>query len=352
VIGKATSPSRAYFSLLGCTGREEFENRVVDLVQRAWSDYGARPLPVRLNKIAPRFQVRALPQSASFHGEASINFDQQAGEFVISLGSRCNVDSRKQISLWQGDFERRRRLRFTYAHELAHRFCFVGDSSSWLRAIHLIARELQGVERSRVLRILCPLEEAICNSIASRLLVPDLDLQRFIARWGGKVAPCFDFFSLVTAGASDFEISRECFLGALKDAAERGVIELGGNFFSVLVHDSDRKGKSRSPRCRPRVMFPIVGVASDLGTVLPPFPGMAVSVLGSEIADLIATEAAADKYSDSIMSIPILLKVRQAQDIPVSSREVLVDFRFRGWWHTWSQHGARRTTLIWGQLES
>ncbi|MEA2558946.1 MAG: IrrE N-terminal-like domain [Acidobacteriota bacterium] len=346
----ALSPSRAYFSALGCAGRNDFESRVVDLVQRAWSGYGCRPVPVRLNKIAPHFQVRALPRSISSHGEASINFDQQAGEFVISLGSRCNVDSRKQIPLWQGDFERRR-LRFTYAHELAHRFCFVGENSSWLRAIHLIARGLQGTERSRVVRILGPLEEAICNTVASRLLVPDLYLQEFIGRWGGKVDPCGDFFSLVTVGAHDFEVSRECFLGAIKDASERGVIELGRNFFSVVVHESDRKGRSRSPRWLPRVMFPIVGVASQLGTVLPPFPGMAVSGLGSEIAELINKSTTSDKGCGSIGSIPLILKVRQLQKVETQSREILVDFRFHGWWRTWSQQERRRTILVWGQLE-
>jgi hypothetical protein len=201
-----------YLQLLGAASTKDFEDQVVGAVTQALCGHPRSGLQVRLSKVARDFNIRPLPEFIPGAHDGEITFQQPPGEFVIKL---CNAD---------GNSLRARaaepRMRFTYAHEFAHRFFFVHVGDKWERALHVVTSNLDTAERMRHRITLRRIEEGLCNRIARRLLIPDefLDVN-WPADWLSEGEKFFDLLSVV---AGSLGVSRDCLLVRLQDIAPEG----------------------------------------------------------------------------------------------------------------------------------
>ena len=114
----------------------------------------------------------------------------------------------------------RTRLRFTYAHEIAHRFFYVSVGTAWRRARDLATERLRLPEQMEQRITLGRLEERLCNKIAARVLIPDswisnsCDLQEWFA-------DTERFCEKLSNQAKSLGVSRDCLMIRLRETESR-----------------------------------------------------------------------------------------------------------------------------------
>jgi hypothetical protein len=202
------SPQKKYLRLLGAPNVKALEDRIVETLLGAVRERDAgQRLPVRLSSVAKRFSIAPRPQLAHGAHDGQLEYEERSGRFVITL---CTPFPERPFR----EQPNRTRMRFTYAHEVAHRFFFVPESGRWRRARDLATSNLPITEEMKQTITLSRIEEGLCNSIARRVLIPDVELDEVnLDEWFSKGK---DFVHLLTATARQFGVSRDCLLVRLQ----------------------------------------------------------------------------------------------------------------------------------------
>ena len=203
---------KKYLKLLGAGSPKDLEEQIVRTVVRALRGGPKSTLPVRLSRVARQFKIRPRPESIPGAHDGEITFEAPPGEFVIKL---CAEDGGVR-----SDPSVEARMRFTYAHEFAHRFFYVESGETWERALNVVTKDLEIVEQMRHRITLRNTEEGLCNRIARRLLIPDDFLAENYST-GIWFALGEAFFTQLSAVARSLGVSRDCLLVWLQDVAEK-----------------------------------------------------------------------------------------------------------------------------------
>jgi hypothetical protein len=161
------------------------------------------------------------------------------------------------------------RLRFTYAHEVGHRFCFVIDNGDWRRAIQIVVSRLSGAARIRSLRTLTMLEERLCNDVAARLLIPDTLLARVVEAAACKCGQS-SLTDIVLSVTRTFHVTNHCAMVRLEKAVRRGVLHTADGLCVFLLGYRPEHGRVIR---KPAVMTSIIPKLLAGRKVRGAFPG-------------------------------------------------------------------------------
>lgn len=315
-----------YFALLGAVDRKELEDRIISdiatAVREEWGQGGA--LPIRLSSVAARFKIRPKPQLIAGSHDGEIEFDEHQAEFVIRL---CTPRQDATIS----ELGKHPRFRFTYAHEVAHRFFFVPWNGSWKRALDIITADLHDASQLKEKITLRRLEEGLCNNIARRVLVPDELIAKYcnVREWFNTEER---FFEKLSDAARRFGVSRDCLLLRLEksfvhDGLERNcAIVIGSSAGNVTA-----KGRY-TLRVRNGILPSRVG-----GTEVGYYPGIQAEKLGDQAYQFVVENLAAGD--------PVAGRVRVPLRIGDHPARLLT-----GWWRLLG-HDDEKRMMIWGQLD-
>ncbi len=228
------SAQTRYLQLLKAPSIKALEDRVVDILLEAVRQRRtSQKLPVRLSTVANRFSILPKPKLASGIPDGQIDYETGGGHFVITL---CTPFPERPLK--EQPF--RTRMRFTYAHEVAHRFFFVSERGTWTRARDVVTSSLPPAEELRQKITLGRIEESLCNSIARRVLIPDEGLREIDPEHWFRRG--HDFFQCLTTAAKRFGVSRDCLIVRLQSKTvnapriafligrSRGTVLRRGNF--------------------------------------------------------------------------------------------------------------------------
>lgn len=317
-IYTGSSKSR-YLSLLDGQSVQEVENRIVSCIESALEERQCRIPPVRLSPIARAFAIDPRPCLVPIQHDGEIIFDESRQNFAIRLRQPESPMTLEELAA-------NPRYRFTYAHEMAHRFLFVKHGQTWRRALDLATEDLDPASRLREKITLSRIEEGLCNSIARRILIPDSFLYEHcpLDRWfyqGSK------FYSLLTRAARICKVSRDVMLVRL----EKWPHVNKGAYFAIIVDRSVGAITSRGKRML-RAMTGIFPSRTH-GEL---YPGMPLDDLGSEIVQF-ASKAIATKDS-VVRDFRLNLLLRGNDSICAL-----------GWWRPLAR-GDR--FMMWGSLEN
>jgi hypothetical protein len=308
--------------------------------------------PVRLSKVVNSFDIEPIPRFDPSVAEGRLHFDQAQNRFVITLGMNgATCWSHDTGELFNGvraaceDPLLTRRLRFTYAHEVAHRFCFFKEEEQWTRALKAAVLNESSVpvtDRRRLeLR-----EEHLCNRVAGRLLVPRNILREFFDhRMSGSTdSSFFDFHQEIKRAADLFDVSQDCLLVQLQKAAERGQVDLPPNLCAFSLRFSDRTGPNL--RATRALRIQIALLPSHVGGVRLRriFPGLAVRHLGPSVTSWITDLAKSDiKTRSGELKVPLVLQTN-------CDGHSTQDFKFSGWWKSnyRTKQNIPEALLMWG----
>ena len=269
---------RQYFSFLGVSNLSTLEDlTVADLLTAIRARNAQLPPPIRLKKTAKDFLIDPRPEIVQGYHNGELRFDSRSGLFRITL---CCHDPSISLRELGGDL----RYRFTYAHEIAHRFFFIQKDNGWLRAIDLAADAAGPVERIRRRVYLTRLEEGACNRIAARVLIPD----EFIVRY--KLLDALsdqgpNFYRTLTHFARKFGVSRECLLVRLREEL-RETESFRKNSGCILLIGYSR-GLTRTSHFKPRIRLAVNPAAIGGIRLRKLYPGMGLEGLGKYASDLI-----------------------------------------------------------------
>jgi hypothetical protein len=351
---KRLTPQRRYLELLDASSIADLEERIVDDIQSAVTTKSGEELPVRLSRIAQLFSVDPKPLFDTKIPLGQISYDPEIGNFVIRLGlsefersHRNKGDTLyEEVMSAQDDPIMTRRLRFTYAHELAHRFLFVRQNDAWVRAVEAACRAKRATAAAAEIRRLKTVEEQLCDRIAGRLLVPPDRLKAHLEKrfaTGGTI----DFADTVEQLADKFAVSRECMLVQIQRALRKGVLSSPGEFCALLIRESRRKGTGSIGYKKLRVEVSIMPPQIQDGEASPWFPGIAVEELGKEFLEFVqSVQSNPDRMSGDIRLQVKILKKAVSRD---EERKAFLD----GWWRS-SGRKTRYSSapiLIWGKLQ-
>jgi hypothetical protein len=332
IQSRSLTAHRRYLSLLGTSSIGDLEESIVTRVLRQIRQGGQLALaPVRLSQVVDDFDIEPVPRFDSSIKHGRLDYDQSQNRFVISLPPRKELHYRlRSADLFTRrqscteDLELTRRLRFTYAHEVAHRFCFFRKDEQWIRAVSaaVIRKTASAVTRRLELN-----EEQLCNRVAGRLLVPEDILtehiqQRLLLEAGTSF---LDFHKELRSTANMFQVSEDCVFLQLLKASERGKIILPPNFCAFSLRFSDRTGASQRVERTFRIQLALLPKDIDGSGLRRIFPGMPGKNLGhvfsSWLSDLRKFGA---KKESGPLEIPIVLR-----KVGEFSNE---EFFFSGWW--------------------
>lgn len=204
-----------YLGALSARSFKELEDRTVNELLSAWrtSVNGRTKLPVTLSAFIDKFQICPRPLVVQGQQDGEIAFDYSAGQFLIRLYS---VSPRMPLKTLA---QLHPRMRFTYAHEVAHRFCYVLRDGEWKRAQEVATADLDHATQLKHRITLSGREEGFCNSVARRILIPAEFIQSIctIEEWFAR-GP--GFFSALSDSARQFGVSRHCLLVRLQRELE------------------------------------------------------------------------------------------------------------------------------------
>jgi hypothetical protein len=272
-----SSGRRQFLNLLEAPDLQTLEDRIVGQVVGSLREMKIdEMLPIRLSRVAPQFSVRPTPEYISGSHDGEIRYDQETRLFIIRLC--CD---RGQLPL--DDVRQLPRLRFTYAHEMAHRFFFVQKAQGWIRALEAVTVALKPSLRLQELVTLSRIEEGLCNNIARRLLIPDKLLESHcpLSDWFGAGE---QLFQLLTREARAFGVSRQCLLVRLQKAADGDLVKLGGPNCLILVGTTRGAITSRGPMKLRVVTAILPHILEDL-EIRRAHPGLGCEKLGEEVYD-------------------------------------------------------------------
>ena len=314
------SSKRSYLGLLGAKTTHEVEARIVHQIAAALAESGKNTIPLRLSTVARGFSILPVPQFVSIDHDGEIAFDEKIARFVIRLRRPEQPTSMRSLGS-------NPRYRFTYAHEMAHRFFFVEHGGTWKRALDVATAGLDLASRLREKITLSRIEEGMCNSVARRILIPDSFLSTHcpLDEWFSEGSK---FFSLLTSAARSCCVSRDVLLLRLEKSRSFD----GG--FAMIIGFSTGPVIHRGRRLL-RVLSGLLPSGEE-SNGLAIYPGIPVQDLGLEMVQF-AAEA-----------------VRSADSV---TREFRLPLRksngnlsaIAGWWRSL---GKDERFIMWGRLEA
>jgi hypothetical protein len=338
------SRRREYFSSLGIYDKHSYEDAVVRRLLDAVDHIAERRFPLKLSRVAHEFLIDPTPRLAIGSQAGGITFDSESQRFVITLfqGSQEVAGTQTLDALTAS-----KRLRFAYAHEVAHRFFFVQNGSIWTRAIQQVTAGLSLAARMRTIRVLNRLEEGMCNNIARRVLVPDHELV-------STVAPSIiaelcqnrgQLFGLLDAVARQFGVSRDFLFVRLQRAVDAKMFPVDVPV-AAFIFGYSRGSVSDKSAWKLRVRVPLLPLKADGRPLKRLYPGIDITVLGPAIANFVSDALEGDR-EDGIVRIPIRLC-----EISGDGGHRGVKAELSGWWHILGQKSGRegRRVALWGRL--
>jgi hypothetical protein len=325
-----------YLKMLRADTVKDLEEQFVSTLLEHLSDQILnQSLPIRLSKIAPKLQIQSRPQFINGFHDGELRFDAAKQKFIINL---CNPESAVQ--------ERSlRRQRFTYAHEMAHRFFFVPDENQgWTRAIDLTTAAVTADSKLQTRRRLNDIEEPLCNRIAQRVLMPD-DLLSSRC----KLHDWFDgeqnFYESLSGTANDFGISRECLIVGMGDAIKRKILKFdaGWSWCLFILNRSqgliNRRGKEAL-----RISVNIFPREVDGQLIRAPYPYCEVRYLGREAEEFFGKAFVQPQPSGGRVDLTLSLTLIKPKGAGVSGRLL-------GWWRSYGMGSNEfRRICVWGLL--
>jgi hypothetical protein len=331
---KLIAAESRYLRLLGATNIKKLEEQVISTILSGIDNQiKQRSLPIRLSKIAASFLIQPVPQRIQGSHDGELNYDQDKNSFVIKL---CSPNAREEQA-------RTKRDRFTYAHEMAHRFFFLEHAErGWIRALDLSTENLSASQALLDRWHLNNLEESLCNRIARRVLIPDtLLLERCrLDQWFSGEHTLYRHLSKT---ANDFGVSRECLIVGISSAIRRKVIEATDSVVLMVI------GKTTGPINRRGKEALRVSVCSFPKRFLEypvdaPFPGFELRRFGSEAEEFFERAITNPAESHGEISIPISLKSKRSEQTVPTPRLV-------GWWNSYGGlNPGHRKLCVWGKL--
>jgi hypothetical protein len=319
------SPQAKYLQLLGAPNVKTLENQIVDTILGAVRQrHSGRRLPVRLSSVANDFCISPVPHLTHGAHDGHLEYQEHSGQFVITL---CTPFPDRPLR----EQPNQSRMRFTYAHEVAHRFFFVNQHGKWARARDLATSNLPLAEEMKHKITLSRIEEGLCNSIARRVLIPDIELDAVDLRdWFGKGK---GFIDLLTATARKFGVSRDCLLVRLQRN------RVSGPHVAFLVGRS-RGTVHKKGALGLRIATWLCSQDRESVGVQRLHPGFEWSNFGRTAFE--SVESWMQNRSESEGSFEILLKFSREESLS-----------FRGWWSLLNTTPVRTETsriLLWGEL--
>ena len=352
--GKRLTPQRRYLELLEASSIAALEERIVSDIQSAVVTKSGDELPVRLSRIAQLFGIDPKPVFDTKIPHGQISYDADAENFVIRLGLSEFEQTHKhrpdtlyeEVVSTQDDPIMTRRLRFTYAHELAHRFLFVRQNDVWVRTVEAACRAKRATAVAAEIRRLKTVEEQLCDRIAGRLLVPLDHLKGHLEKrfaTGGSI----DFADTIEQLADKFIVTRECMLVQIQRALRKNVLSSPEEFCAFLIRESRTKGTGSIGYKKLRIEVSIMPSRIQDDDVSPWFPGIAVEELGKEFLEFVQSiQGSPDRVSGDIhLPLKILKKTASKNE----ERKAFLN----GWWRSSNRktHHSSAPILIWGKLQ-
>jgi hypothetical protein len=342
-----------YLSLLQAGSSKELEDRVVCQVRDAMLRKRVYGPPIKLSRVALQFSINPAPIFDSTLSEGRLTYSKDQQRFLISLGAPELIAKKHPIAgqLFEQSFpgddpSMTRKLRFTYAHELAHRFCFVERTGTWIRALDLaVERKPSAAKLNDQLR-LSKNEERFCNRVAGRLLVPDeLLTEHWVPLLRGEAQTLVAaFYKRVDDAAARFVVTFDCMIVQLQRAHTRHLIEFPNDFCAMLIGESSKVGNDHLASRKSRVRVAVLPISIEGFRVRPFFPGLAVDKLGDGIHKLISR---INENGQTSGYVDCSLTVRTDE-----KKYSVLHPRLRGWWHLVGHKNKPETSrvLMWGSL--
>jgi hypothetical protein len=343
---------QGYLKLLNAS---DFQTLGATIARRILDSIPRRPpleVPIIVSRAARSLQINPKPKFSSGVKEGRIAFEEDEKRFVITLNGRYEQARlnrpRRDISGSESPSSLLLRGRFTYAHEVAHRCCFVLSDGVWKPAIDLATEGLGLPDRVKAMRVLTALEEGVCNSAAAKVLIPEeVFLQRIGARLPSNNLPSDEsFFRRVDLLSQDLLVSRESLIRRCRMAIQQGVLEIEDNFCILLFRVSDRTSGGRS-HWKPRVSIAITPGAFSQGR--PHLvSGMEIERLGTPALRFVTAllrDPSWRPYGTLELPVTTARSIFGRTSIPLTAS-------IKGWWQTFGSRrddGARKV-LIWGRL--
>lgn len=334
---KNLSGSKKYLALLGADNLKALQDRIVnEIVMKLHEQGKGEQLPVRLSGVAEYFLIRPHPEIILGNHDGEMEFDAGIGKFIIKLCSNEQTQLRELPDL--------PRHRFTYAHEMAHRFFYVRQDGQWVRAIDSAISQLSTAEAMRERITLSRFEEGCCNSIARRLLMPE-HLLHSECRFDEWFEEGEHLFTRVSKAAEKFGVSLHCLLVRLQQEVQTGRMPLLSSRCLFLVEQSTGTILRRS-QTKLRITTAIMpGRIGDFVSKVP-YPGMEWERFGHEA--LCFAESLRDRQDISRGCIFEHLKLPGIRN----ETAVVQDIELRGWWRllNFKSNNQTRKLLLWGNL--
>jgi len=325
----ATSILRPYLAHFAVPTSVHLEALIVAQVRAFQPDVTFADLPIRLAAAAARANVNPKPIFTDRVSEGRLTFDAAAGQFQIWLNR--HADARRprwyDEELNPNALDIKGRLRFTYAHELAHRFFFLEHGLIWERLLDRVTNR----DDAQAYEALYDAEEVLCDRIAARLLIPD----KIVREIGTHLTGLIDTHEVgleVMRLAERCAVTRESFLVRIARAIGLRELPWPEDAICLLIGHSTRSGSRARAQRKLRIKV-MLTARNSLGHV---YPGMPVQKLSAALAAYVC-EALTD--TRAISRIDTIL-------LPGSPDLVL-----QGWSHRYAALAGEQL-LLWGRLHA
>lgn len=352
---RAHIPERAFLEVLGAESLSIAEEKAVSEILNRLASKAVSSPPVPLSSVAVDFLVEPDPLITGIRGDGRIEYDEHRGRFLIKLpeGSLREPDANeRRLFATYPDLRLTPRARFTYAHELAHRFFFVRSTTGWRRALELALDRLPSKSRLRAQRVLLSQEESACNRIAARVLTPDdlliPKIHETLGSFGHVKQVLPDFQRLVEKVARDFAVSKDCIMVAIQRAIKAGLVSFPDDACLFLIQESNKTGHSSKSRWGLRVKISVLPSLLREIPLKPIFTGLNLENLGPQIT----------RFAWSAVNDPSAI-ARKDISLPLTLRRLNIDqgsgnlpATFEGNWAIFGSTRYTRELLLWGRIKS
>jgi hypothetical protein len=299
--------------------------------------------------------IDPLPRFSGDTQEGTLEYSRRARRFIITLGRqyRTSVQASRRLLTTDAeldsptDKELIYRARFTYAHEVAHRFFFVQSPPHWERALGLAAETTSTPSSARSFQKLHNQEEEICNRVASDVLLPTDLAEAHLAGASPFSEDPIATIAHLRSLSGRFFVSMPVALVRVARLIRQGRVSVPDGFAFLLVSQDDRVG-SLYGRLALRARISFVPERVDGQRIRHVFPGFEVRSLGSDFANLIERASAQSRGSrfGGLDTTVLLPSIGGGGTPPLTTR-------FRALWcaiDRLSKSSRRSRVLVWGRL--
>ncbi len=324
-----SSALQEYLRVLDVGSLRILEEQIIASIMRVADPVKA---PVRLARHVSRFLINPRPIYSATVENGRLEYDSSSQRFNILLRAGKGPGSH--------DDPPTARLRFTYAHEVGHRFCFVHHNGDWKRAIQIVVSKLSGATRVRSLRTLTMLEERLCNDVAARLLMPDMLLTRVVETAASDSGQS-SLSDIVLSVSRTFHVTNQCAMVRLEKAVRRGVLHPADGLCVFLLGWRPEHGRLNR---KPSVLTSIIPRLLDGSKVRGSFPGADFKTFGGDLERL-AYEFLNAREGVIESSITLHVGGGHSQWVPIRKD-------FSGKWDTITRRGLGDggSVLVWGRI--